>query len=93
MSILSWNTVKKGIELAEVAATAIELIRDIVKKRPGNAEDLLALIGSIVTNVHEAMAGNISPQAAREAFSKMKSDIADNNADVDAAADEKFGKS
>jgi hypothetical protein len=92
VSLLSWSSVKKGIELAEVCTTAFEIIRDLVKNRPGKPEDLLAQIGAIVTHVQEAWAGNITPAEAREALAKLKADIAQNNADVDAAADEKFGK-
>jgi hypothetical protein len=87
-----WSNVKKGLELAQVCASAIEIIHQIIKTRPGKDSDLVSMIGKIVTNVREAISGERTVASVQADLEKLKTDLAKNDAAADAAVDDKFPK-
>lgn len=83
--------IKKGLAIAEVCTTAIELLAKLVKD-PGKPEDILKRVSSIVTHAKDAMTGKLDPDMAMSELGKMRADIDAINADIDAKIDEKFPK-
>lgn len=84
-----WGKLRTGLDMAQVCITAIEVIGDMVKNKP--SLDTLDLIGGIVDQVKDVLAGKLDPSKVNVELKKMREDIATNNADVDAKIDEKFG--
>lgn len=93
-----WSTVNRGLDIARVCTTAIEVIGGLVKKRGAiksleDALNQLDLVGTIVERVRDVVSGKEDPAKARAEFEEMKADLAKNNADVDDAIDDMFDKS
>lgn len=83
-----WSKVRNGLDMAQVCITAFELIGELVKKR--RSIDTLDVVATIVERVKAVFAGKEDPAKARADFDKMKADLAQNNADVDAEVDDRF---
>lgn len=83
-----WSTVNKGLDVLRVCTAALELISDLVKKKPNL--DTLDVIGKIADQVKDVMSGKLDPAKAKLDLEKMRADLAHNNADVDEHINEKF---
>lgn len=92
-----WSTVNKGLDMARVCTTAIEVIAGLVKQRSAiktleDALNHLDMVGTIADRVRDVLSGKEDPAKARADFEAMKASVVGNNADIDADIDEKFDK-
>lgn len=87
-----WSTINNGLDVAKVCMSGLELIQEIIKKRPGTDTEMLKLIGTIVGNLRDAVSGSKKPIDVMSDITKLRNDISANNAAADAAVDDKFPK-
>lgn len=83
-----WSKVKNGLDMAQVCTMAIELIGDLVKKKP--SLETLDVVGKIVDQVKDVISGKSDAAATKARFEGMRDDLASNNKDIDEDIDAKF---
>lgn len=92
MSLSSWyQKLRGGLDVVSVALSALDLIGQLASGKLGQGRlDRLELISKIVERVRDGATGTAKLEHVRDYVEKLRTDLAGNNATVDAEADEKF---
>ena len=94
MSFSTWyQKIRGGLDMVSVALAALDLIGQLASGKWGASKsrlERLELISKIVDRVKDGATGAAKPEDVRADIEKMRTELADNNATVDAEVDEKF---